>query len=250
MAAIAFIIVGMTARGMGDLDVCALEGVLAAAWTIADNRAGRSDGNARRTHGTTGCGSIGIHAVQIVEVSVVPIGAGPIIIVERHRRFGIPDDIADIERIAGIRFPPESVLTDALQDVLSVIDRERRQLRAVVKGVLANDRRGAGDLSRGQADAVFKPVRKISDMQCVHIIKPDLRDLVTISRPRLVGLAGERLTVAGAGDRQPVVLIQFPLDLTAGNCAGGDCFGRSSRFFGCAVIDRMRVRFCRECGHG
>ena len=58
MAAIAFIIVGMTARGMGDLDVCALEGVLAAAWTIADNRAGRSDGNARRTHGTTGCGSI------------------------------------------------------------------------------------------------------------------------------------------------------------------------------------------------
>lgn len=136
MAAIAFIIVGMTARGMGDLDVCALEGVLAAAWTIADNRAGRSDGNARRTHGTTGCGSIGIHAVQIVEVSVVPIGAGPIIIVERHRRFGIPDDIADIERIAGIRFPPESVLTDALQDVLSVIDRERRQLRAVVKACL------------------------------------------------------------------------------------------------------------------
>ena len=118
MAAIAFIIVGMTARGMGDLDVCALEGVLAAAWTIADNRAGRSDGNARRTHGTTGCGSIGIHAVQIVEVSVVPIGAGPIIIVERHRRFGIPDDIADIECIAAVVFLPEGFFADGFQNVL------------------------------------------------------------------------------------------------------------------------------------
>ena len=127
MAAIAFIIVGMTARGMGDLDVCALEGVLAAAWTIADNRAGRSDGNARRTHGTTGCGGIRIHAIEVIKIAFTAVGCSPIVSVERHRRFGIPDDIADIERIAEICFPPESVLTDALQDVFSVIDREGGQ---------------------------------------------------------------------------------------------------------------------------
>ena len=85
----------------------------------------------------------------------------------------------------------------------------------------ANDRCGTGDLSRGQIDAVFKPVRKVSDMQCVHIIKPDLRDLIPHSRPRLIFLAGERLTVAGAGDRQPVVFVQLPLDLAAGDRAGG-----------------------------
>ena len=93
----------------------------------------------------------------------------------------------------------------------------------------ANDRCGTGDLSRGQIDAVFKPVRKISDMQCVHIIKPGLRDLIPDSRPRLIVLACERVTSAGAGDHQPVVLIQLPLDLAARDRAGGDRFGRSSK---------------------
>ena len=87
--------------------------------------------------------------------------------------------------------------------------------------MFANRRRGAGDFGCGQMDTVFKPVRKVSDMQCVHIIKPDLRDLIPDSRPRLVILACERLTVAGAGDRQPVVFVQLPLDLAAGDRAGG-----------------------------
>ena len=125
MAAIAFIIVGMTTRGMCDFDVCALERILPTRRAVADNRASRGDGNARRTHDANGCGGIGIYAVQIVEVFVVPIGAGPIIIVERHRRFGIPDDIADIECIAAVRFPPEGFFADGFQNVLSVIDRER-----------------------------------------------------------------------------------------------------------------------------
>ena len=115
----------------------------------------------------------------------------------------------------------------------------------------ANDRRGAGDLSRGQIGAVFKPVRKVSDMQCVHIIKPDLRNLIPDSRPRLVVLARERLTVAGAGNHQPVVLIQFPLDLAAGDRAGSSRLRLCCNFFvESTVIDRMHVRLCRECGHG
>ena len=114
MAAIAFIIVGMTARGMGDLDVCALEGVLAAARTSADNRASRSDGNARRTHGTTGCGGIRIHAIEVIKIAFTAVGCSPIVSVERHRRFGIPDDIADIKCIARICFSPERIFANAL----------------------------------------------------------------------------------------------------------------------------------------
>ena len=55
MTAIAFIIVGMTTRGMGNFNVCALERILSARRAVADNRSGRSDGNARRTHGSTDC---------------------------------------------------------------------------------------------------------------------------------------------------------------------------------------------------
>ena len=221
MTAIAFVVVGMTTRGMCNFDIRSLERILTAAWAVADDRAGGLNRNARRTHGSTGCWSIGIYAVQIVEVFVVPIGAGPIIIVERHRRFGIPDDIADIECIAAVVFPPEGFFADGFQNVLSVIDRERGQLRAVVKGVSADDRCGAGDLCRGQIDAVLKPVRKVGNLEIFHIVKPDLRDLIPDSRPRLVILACERFTVTGAGDRQPVVFVQLPLDLAAGDRAGG-----------------------------
>jgi len=99
-------------------------------------------------------------------------------------------------------------------------------------------------------DTVFKPVRKVSDMQCVHIIKPDLRDLIPDSRPRLVILACERFTVTGAGDRQPVVFVQLPLDLAAGDRAGGGCFGLCCDFFvRGAVVDRVCFRFSGKCGH-
>mgnify|MGYP000531547644 CR=1 FL=1 len=149
---------------------------------------------------------------------------------ERHRRFGVADQVADIECIAAVRFPPERIFANALQDVLSVINCERRQLRAVVKGVFANCRRGAGDLSRGQIDAVLKPVREIGNSEVFHVIKPDLRDLIPDSRPRLVVLAGERITIAGAGDHQPVVFVQLPLDLAAGDRAGGGSFGGNRGF--------------------
>ena len=112
---------------MRDFNVSALERILAAARTITDNRAGRSDGNARRTHGTTGCGGIRIHTIEVIKIAFTAVGRRPIVSVERHRRFGVADQVADIERIAEICFPPESVLTDALQDVFSVIDREGGQ---------------------------------------------------------------------------------------------------------------------------
>ena len=117
---------------------------------------------------------------------------------ERHGRFGVADQVADIKGIPTVRLAPERIFANGFQNVLAIINRERRQLRAVVERMAANDRCGTGDLSRGQIDAVFKPVRKVSDMQCVHIIKPDLRDLIPDSRPRLVILAGERFTVARA----------------------------------------------------
>jgi len=171
--------------------------------------------------------------------------------VERHGRFGVADQVADIERIAAVRFPPERIFANALQDVLSVIDRERGQLRAVIKGVFANCRSGAGDLSRGQIDTVLKPVRKVGNLEIFHIVKPDLRDLIPDSRPRLIVLAGERLTIAGAGDHQPVVLIQFPLNLAVRDRARGGCFGRRSHVFvRDAVVDRVCFRFSCKCSHG
>lgn len=73
---------------------------------------------------------------------------------------------------------------------------------------------GTGDSAVVRFDAVFKPVRKISDMQCVHIIKPDLRDLILTVAHGVDRPACERVTSAGAGDHQPL-LIQLPLDLAA-----------------------------------
>ena len=115
---------------------------------------------------------------------------------ERHRRFGIPDDITDIECIAAVVFSPERIFANGFQNALSVIDRERGQLRAVVKGVFADDRCSAGDFGCGQIDAVLKPVREIGNFEIFHIVKPDLRDLIPHSRPRLIVLAGERRTIS------------------------------------------------------
>ena len=114
----------------------------------------------------------------------------------------------------------------------------------------ANDR-GQRQLGGGQADAALEPVRQIRDGQCFHVLKPDLGDLIADSRPRLIVLAGKRRTIAGAGDHQPVVLIQFPLNLAVRDRAGGGCFGRNSSFFvRGAVVDRVRFRFSCKCSHG
>ena len=57
MAGIALIVCCMALRGMGNFNVSSLERILSARRAVADNRAGRSDGNARRTHGSTDCWS-------------------------------------------------------------------------------------------------------------------------------------------------------------------------------------------------
>ena len=255
MTAIAFIIVGMTTRRMCDFNVCALERILSARRAVADDRAGGLNRNTRCFFDAAGRSRASIcilvHTIEVIKIAFAAVGCSPIVSVERHRRFGVADQVADIECIAAVRFPPERIFANALQDVLSVIDRERRQLRAVVKGVFANCRRGAGDLSRGQIDAVLKPVREIGNSEVFHVIKPDLRDLIPDSRPRLVVLAGERITIAGAGDHQPVVFVQLPLDLAAGDRAGGGCFGRRSHVFvRGAVVDSVCFRFSGEYSHG
>ena len=82
---------------------------------------------------------------------------------ERHGRFGVADQVADIKGIPTVRLAPERIFANGFQNVLAIINRERRQLRAVVERMAANDRCGAGDLCRGQIDAVLKPVREIGN---------------------------------------------------------------------------------------
>ena len=44
---------------------------------------------------------------------------------ERHGRFGVANQVADIKGIPTVRLAPEGFFTDGFQNVLSVIDRER-----------------------------------------------------------------------------------------------------------------------------
>jgi len=100
-------------------------------------------------------------------------------------------------------------------------------------------------------DTVFKPVRKVSDMQCVHIIKPDLRDLIPDSRPRLIVCALEHRRFAAAGDGQPALFIQRPANAAVLDRARGGGFAGNHGFFvGRAVIDRVFVCFGGKCRDG
>ena len=120
MALIALIILLMTSGCMRRGNVGALQRILLAAWAGADNAGGRARHSLRgRFHntgiGSSGCSTVGIriHTVQIIKIPVAAVGSRPIIGVERHRCFRVANDVGDIERIAAVGFPPESVLTNA-----------------------------------------------------------------------------------------------------------------------------------------
>ena len=161
MTFIALVVLGMAARGVRCGNVGALQRILFAAWAGADNAGGRTSGNLCRRFLDAACGGgicVLIHTVKIVEISVASIGCRPVIIVERHRRIRVSNDVRNIERIAVVGFAPERIFSNAVQRMLSVINRQFRQQRAVIKGVPADDRRGAGDLGSREIGTVLEPV--------------------------------------------------------------------------------------------
>ena len=191
MAKIALVIFGMASVCVRLRNVGALQRILFAAWAGADNTSGCTGCHLRGRFLSSGfcfrwrctiC--VGVHAVQIVEISVAAVGSRPIIGIERHRRFRIANDIRNIKCVAGIGFAPESVLTNAFQNGLAVIHCDCTQLGTAIKCVLANDR-GERQLGGGQVDAALEPVCQIWDGQRFHVLKPDLGDLVadTADRP-------------------------------------------------------------------
>ena len=129
MTAITFIIVGMTTRGMRDFDIRSLERILTTAWAVADDGAGRLNRSTRCFLDPIGRSSasirILIYAIEVIKIAFAAVGCSPIVSVERHGRFGVADQVADIERIAAVVFPPERIFADGFQNTLAVIDRER-----------------------------------------------------------------------------------------------------------------------------
>ena len=173
----------MTSGCMRRGNVGPLQRILLTAWAGADNAGGRTSGNLCRRFLDAACGGgicVLIHTVKIVEISVASIGCRPVIIVERHRRIRVSNDVRNIERIAVVGFTPECIFSDVVQRMLPVINGELRQQRAVIKGVSANDRRGAGDLGSCEVGAVLEPVSKIGDRQTLHAVEPNLRDLAAV----------------------------------------------------------------------
>lgn len=218
MALIALIILLMTSGCMRRGNVGALQRILLTAWAGADNAGGRTGGNLRRRFLDAACGGgicVLIHTVKIVEISVASIGCRPVIIVERYRRIRVANDVADIERVAGIGFAPEGIFSDAVQNRFAVVHGQRRELRAVVKSVLVNDRR-KGQLCGGQICAALEPVCQIRNAQGFHILEPDLGDLLPHSRPRLIVCACKHRRFAAAGDGQPTLGVQRPFMLLPG----------------------------------
>ena len=69
-----------------------------------------------------------IHTVKIVEISVASIGCRPVIIVERHRRIRVANDVRNIECIAVVGFAPERIFSNAVQRMLNVIKFARKTL--------------------------------------------------------------------------------------------------------------------------
>ena len=97
MAAIAFIIVGMTTRRMCDFNVCALERILSARRAVADDRAGGLNRNTRCFFDAAGRSRASIrilvHTIEVMKIAFAAVGCSPIVSVERHRRFGVADAI-------------------------------------------------------------------------------------------------------------------------------------------------------------
>ena len=97
MAAIAFIIVGMTTRRMCDFNVCALERILSARRAVADDRAGGLNRNTRCFFDAAGRSRASIrilvHTIEVIKIAFAAVGCSPIVSVERHGRFGVADQI-------------------------------------------------------------------------------------------------------------------------------------------------------------
>ena len=140
-----------------------------------------------------------VHTIEVIKIAFAAVGTGPVIGMERHGTFRVTEDIADRQGIAAVRLAPECILTDAVQDCFAVVHGQRRELRAVIKGVLANGRRER-QLGGGQVDTALEPVRQIWDGQRFHVLKPDLGDLIADSRPRLIVRTGKDRRFAAAGD--------------------------------------------------
>ena len=207
------------------LDVGALQRILLTAWAGADNAGGRTSGNLCRRFLDAACGGgicVLIHTVKIVEISVASIGCYPVIIVERHRRIRVSNDVRNIERIAAVGFTPECIFPNAVQRMLPVINGELRQQRTVIKGVSADDWRGAGDLGSREIGTVLEPVSEIGDRQTLHVVEPNLRDLAVVFCLRLVVFACKGAAVPAAGDRQPALVVQLPCDLAVLDRAAGN----------------------------
>ena len=126
-----------------------------------------------------------------------------------------------IERIASIGFAPERILADAVQNCFAVVHGQRRELRAVIERMAANDR-GQRQFGGGQRRASLKPVRKVWNRQRFHIVIPDFRDLFPIFHPRLVICALEYGRFAAAGNGQPAMRIKLPFDFAVRDRAAGN----------------------------
>ena len=78
MTGVALIVVCVTTRGMGDLDICALEGVLAARRAVADDRAGGLSGSPRCFLDTIGRGRTGvrvlIYTIEVIKIAFTAVG--------------------------------------------------------------------------------------------------------------------------------------------------------------------------------
>ncbi len=131
----------------------------------------------------------------------------------------------------------ERTRRDGKRRLVLIIEKDVRQSTAPGKGIRADDRRGIGDLRHGERRAAGEPVREAGNGQRLHILIPDLGDLRPYRSPRLVIHGGKCGTTPGAGDHQPAVFVEFPVDLTARDPAGA-CRGLHRSIF--------RKSFCRS----
>lgn len=165
VAFIALVVLLMTSRCMRLPDVSALQGILIAARTSTDNAGGgiRCGSRGRFLDGGVGYYRRGairvfVRAINVIKITIATIGTVPVIIVERHRRIRVANDVRNIERIAVVGFAPECIFSDVVQRMLSVINRQLCQQRAVIERMAADDRRGAGNLGSREIGTVLEPV--------------------------------------------------------------------------------------------
>ena len=100
---------------------------------------------------------------------------------------------------------PEGPLRDGQRIVLVVVEQDGVQAGAPGEGVRPDDRGGIGELHGGQVDAVREPVGQVGDGDRLHVVEPDLGDLLPDLRPGLVVPAGEGGHAPGPANGQDTV---------------------------------------------